>query len=158
MPLERFLKGFGWGIVATVAMTVLMILGILTGVSPMPKPIPPDIVGKWAVFLSPAWVMAWAVVAHLAYGGFWAGFVSEAWKRITVWHGLALGLVLWLVMSVVFLPWLGWGAFGAAVSLRITVATLILHLVYGSTFGFLMDRGAARRTVHAAVPHPHPAG
>jgi len=156
MALERFSKGFGWGIVATVAMSVLMILGILTGVSPMPEPIPPDIVGKWAVFLSPTWVMVWAVVAHLTYGGFWAGFVATAWKKVTVWHGLALGLALWLVMSVIFLPWLGWGAFGAHVSLQITVATLVLHVVYGLTFGFLMDRSTSHQPVQAAAPQPHP--
>ncbi len=139
MELERFTKGFAFGVVATVLMSALMILGTVTGVSPMPKPIPPDIVGKWAVFLSPAWVMVLAVFATLAYGGFWAGFVSVAWRRVTFWHGLALGLVLWLAMSVTFLPWLGWGEFGAAASAKIPVATLILHLVYGITFGVLMD-------------------
>jgi hypothetical protein len=38
-------------------------------------------------------------------------------------------------------PFLGWGAFGAAITPIIAVATLVLHLVYGATFGWLMDRG-----------------
>ena len=42
-------------------------------------------------------------------------------------------------MEVVFLPFLGWGFFGVAITPRIAVATLILHLVYGATLGLLMD-------------------
>lgn len=43
-------------------------------------------------------------------------------------------------MQVVVLPFLGWGLFGASQTPRIAVATLVLHLVYGATYGWLMDR------------------
>jgi len=42
------------------------------------------------------------------------------------------------------------------VSLQITVATLVLHVVYGLTFGFLMDRSTSHQPVQAAAPQPHP--
>ena len=46
MNSKRIVQGFGWGVVATIAMSVVMILGMVTGAAPMPKPIPVAIVGK----------------------------------------------------------------------------------------------------------------
>ena len=46
MNAKRLAVGFGWGVVATLAMSALMILGVLTGLSPMPAPIPEAIVNK----------------------------------------------------------------------------------------------------------------
>lgn len=56
------------------------------------------------------------------------------------WRGIGLGVFLWLIMQVVVLPFLGWGLFGTAQTPKIAVATLVLHLVYGPTFGWLMGR------------------
>ena len=39
-PGRRLALGAGWGLVATLAMSALMIAGMLAGISPMPKPIP----------------------------------------------------------------------------------------------------------------------
>lgn len=33
----RFAKGFGWGVVATLAMSALMLAATATGMSPMPR-------------------------------------------------------------------------------------------------------------------------
>lgn len=143
MELRRFAKGFAWGLVATGVMTVLMFIARVTGISPMPRPVPMAVLAAWGVFL-PAWlVLAGGFAVHFVYGGFWAGYVTLLFKRITVWHGLALGVVLWIVMGWIFLPFIGWGGFGLAVSPNILWATLILHLVYGLTYGVLMDRAAA---------------
>ncbi len=142
--MRRFWSGAGWGVVATLAMSVLMILGLVSGASPMPKPIPAAIVGKLTGggLPKPA-LMAAAALLHLAYGGFWGGVLAATTRRVTVGRGIALGVFLWLLMQVVVLPFLGWGAFGTAVTPMIAVATLVLHLVYGGTFGALMDRGPA---------------
>ncbi len=153
MELIRFAKGFAWGIVATVLMSVFMIVGMKTGVSPMPKLVPVAVVATWAVFL-PAWqAMVLGFGAHFLYGGFWAGLTTLMARRVTVWHGLALGIGLWVFMGWIFLPFIGWGNFGSAVDPRIAWATLILHLVYGVTFGALADRGAARSGAHGSA-HP----
>lgn len=44
--MKRFWTGALWGAIATIAMSALMILGLVTGLAPMPKPIPAAIVGK----------------------------------------------------------------------------------------------------------------
>lgn len=140
---DRFTRGFVWGVVATVAMSALMLIGVSTGMSPMPKPIPLAIVARLLGDGTPQpLLMIAAVVAHLAYGGIWAGAFAKFFWPVTVWHGLGLGAFLWLLMQVLVLPFLGWGLFGAAVTPAIALATLVLHVVYGATYGALMDRQA----------------
>ena len=141
MNSKRLITGFGWGVVATIAMSLLMIVGLATGMSPMPKPIPAAIVAQVLGEDTPqALIMILAAVAHLGYGGFWGAVLAATSRPVTVWKGIGMGLFLWLIMQVVVLPFLGWGLFGAAVTPKIAVATLILHLVYGATLGWLLDR------------------
>ena len=54
--------------------------------------------------------------------------------------GLGLGLFLWLVVQVAVLPLLGWGLFGTAVTPKIAVATLVLHLIHGGALGWGLSR------------------
>lgn len=137
----RFWKGFGWGVVATLAMSALMLIGVATGTSPMPKPIPAAISGKilGGAVARPV-VMAVAILAHLAYGGFWGGVLASATRPVTLGKGIGVAIFLWLVMQLAVLPFLGWGFFGTAVTPKIAVVTLLLHLVYGATLGWLVDR------------------
>jgi hypothetical protein len=138
---NRFGRGFGWGVVATIAMSVLMLIGVATGMSPMPKPIPLAIGARvLGEGTAQPLLMGFAVLAHLAYGGVWGGlFASFTWP-VTVWKGMGLGAFLWLLMQILVLPFLGWGLFGSGVNPAIAVATLVLHVVYGATYGALMDR------------------
>ena len=145
MNAKRLAVGFGWGVVATLAMSALMILGVLTGLSPMPAPIPEAIVNKGlallGVGLPKPLIVLLAAVAHLSYGGVAGAILAALTRPVTVWKALGWGVFLWLVMDAVVLPLLGWGLFGAEITPRIAVATLVLHLVYGAALGLLMDRG-----------------
>jgi hypothetical protein len=145
MDTARFRKGFGWGVVATIAMSVVMIAGVLTGLSPMPKPIPVAIVGTilGGGLPHPA-LMALGAAAHLLYGGTFGGVLAMVTYPLTVWKGVLLGVILWLLMQVFWLPFLGWGMFGVAVTPIIAGATLVLHVIYGATVGWLIDRHAYR--------------
>lgn len=147
MDGKRFWSGFGWGVVATVAMSILMVLGLVTGMAPMPKPIPAAIVEKLTGGLPRPALMGVAVVLHLGYGGVWGGVLAGVARPVTVWKGVGLGLLLWLLMQLAVLPWLGWGLFGAARTPAIALATLVLHLVYGVTLGVIADRSAVSRPV-----------
>lgn len=141
MDTSRFAAGFGWGLVATIAMTVVMVIGRTTGMAPIPEPIPAALVKKtFGDGLSAAAVMPLAMISHGLYGAVWGGIAAVALRPVTVLKGLGLGTFLWLLMQVIVLPTLGWGAFGTAITPAIAVATLVLHLVYGGTYGWLMDR------------------
>ncbi len=141
MDTKRFWSGFGWGVVATVGMSIPMIIGTASGVAPMPEPIPKAIVttilGKG---LPMPLIMVMAAGSHLVYGGIWVALLIQVTDRVTIWKGLGLGIFLWLLMQVVVLPLIGWGLFGAAITPKIAAATLILHLIYGALVGWLVDR------------------
>lgn len=142
MITKRFWSGFGWGVVATVGMSIPMIIGTASGVAPMPEPIPKAIVttvlGKE---LPIPLIMFLAAGSHLAYGGIWTALLTQVTARITIWKGLGLGVFLWLFMQVVVLPFIGWSMFGATITPKIAAATLVLHLIYGALVGWLVDRG-----------------
>jgi hypothetical protein len=124
-----------------IAMSVLMLVGVVSGRAPMPAPIPAAIVGRLTggALPQPA-TMAVAAVLHLGYGGFWGGVLAALTSPVTLAKGLGLGVALWFVMQLVVLPFLGWGLFGLSQTPMIAVATLVLHLVYGGTLGLLADR------------------
>lgn len=141
MDTNRFARGFLWGVVATIAMSIVMLIGVGTGLSPMPKPIPLAIVSQMLGEGTPQPLLMLAGIAsHLAYGGIWGGILASATWPVTMWKGIGLGAFLWLLMQIIVLPFLGWGLFGTAVTATIAVATLILHVIYGGTYGALMDR------------------
>lgn len=138
----RFVQGLGWGIVATVAMSLPMIAGALAGVLPMPRPIPAAIVASFVGDLLPRpALMAVAAGSHLLYGGVAGGALAALTRPVTVLKGLGWGVLLWGLMGFVWLPYLGWGVFGLGISPRVAVATLVLHAIYGVTLGWLVDRG-----------------
>jgi hypothetical protein len=126
-------------------MSVVMIAGVLTGLSPMPTPIPVAIVGKILGGGPPQpALMALGAAVHLLYGGTFGGVLAMATYPVTVWKGVLLGIILWLLMQLFWLPFLGWGMFGVAVTPMIAGATLLLHVIYGATMGWLIDRHAHR--------------
>ena len=69
-----------------------------------------------------------------------AAVLAATTRPVTIWKSIGLGLFLWVLMGLFLLPALGWGFFGAAITPEIAVATLILHLIYGITLGWLLDR------------------
>jgi hypothetical protein len=141
----RFVPGFAWGVVATLVMSGLMLLGVATGMSPMPKPIPLAIVSTiFGEGIPRPVLMIVAMLAHLAYGGFWGAVLAVAAPPVTIGKGIGLGIFLWLVMQMIVLPLLGWGIFGMKAAPAIAIATFGRHLVYGATFGWLMERETMR--------------
>ncbi|HEX3590636.1 MAG TPA: DUF6789 family protein [Pseudonocardiaceae bacterium] len=146
---RRLLTGAECGALATLAMSAVMLAGVATGVSPMPKPIPVALVSH-TLGLSPGpALIVLAVVAHLAYGAGAGAVLAGLVDRIAVWHGVVFAAALWVVMGLVWLPYLGWGLFGTGLTPKIAGATLVLHLVYGLTLGALLARQTRRHSAEA---------
>jgi hypothetical protein len=138
---HRLREGFGYGVVATIAMSMLMLIALVSGSSPMPQPVPKAVVVQiFGSAIPKPILMALAIGLHLGYGGLFGAVLAWIARPVTIQKGLVLGIGLWAVMQVTFLPILGWGMFGTAITPKIAVATLILHLVYGSVLGWAMDR------------------
>ncbi len=145
--MSSFLKshftknGIGYGLLGTLVMSLIMLIGMGTGMSPIPEPIPAAIAKEILGNPPKPLIMGFAIVSHFAYGAFW-GVVLFNWMEThgTIWHGIGWGVMLWLIMELIVLPLLGWGAFGSAITLKIAVATLVLHLIYGGTLGWGLTR------------------
>lgn len=137
---RRVGAAFGWGMVATLVMSALMITAVATGVSPMPKPIPAALVGQTVGPLPKAALLPLALATHLVYGGLGGAALACLTRRIDLKAGLLWGGGLWAVAGLIWLPYLDWGAFGLHHTAAIAVATLVLHLVYGAALGWLADR------------------
>ena len=132
---------FGWGILGTIGMSIIMIIGKLTGIAPMPKPIPlaivVEILGKETV--KPL-LMGLAIIFHLGYGGFWGAVLSQITQTVTIKKSLLMGFALWIIMQLIVFPFLGWGVFAMEITPKIAVASLILHLLYGGILGWGLSR------------------
>ena len=134
-------RGFLYGAGATILMTIVMLIGKQTGMSPMPEPVPVALTKLlFGALTNPALLIV-AVILHLGYGGVNGGIVASIFgRKSNFWHGLSWGVILWLIMQLIVLPILGWGAFGAAVTPKIAMATFVLHLVYGAALGWGLSR------------------
>lgn len=150
---HRMVRGFGAGVGATVVMSIPMVMAVVTGVSPMPQPVPKAVVAEvlGGGVPNPA-MQVLAGGLHLAYGGVFGALLAVVAHPVSLPKGFVLGVGLWAVMQVTFLPFLGWGFLGVAVTPKVAVATLVLHLVYGGTLGWAMDH--ARTNVLDRVSSP----
>jgi hypothetical protein len=145
---QPLLSGAIYGLLATFGMTVVMLIGMSTGIAPMPEPIPTALAERLleGVFgrLAPSTFTGVGLFLHFGYGGL-AGviFVQLFRDNLNVKFGLLWGGMLWLIMQIAFLPLLGWGLFGISVTgipPKIAVGTLVLHLIYGGILGRFVGR------------------
>lgn len=121
-------------------MSILMLFALVSGFSPMPQPIPKAVVVALLGTDTPKpLLMGFAIGLHLLYGGAFGALLTGFARSVTLTKGFGLGVALWILMQVTFLPFLGWGLFGTAITPKIGVATLVLHLVYGGTVGWTAD-------------------
>jgi len=82
MDSATLTRGFRAGAGASVAMSVPMLIGTLTGLSPMPAPIPLALVQKVQDKGQPKPLLLLAAAgSHLAYGGVWGAVLSALARR-----------------------------------------------------------------------------
>lgn len=141
MENTRLLNGLIWGLVATLAMTLVILAGVVIDAVPITEPVPVALVdrvlGEW---LSYPLVIMVAILAHFLYGGIWGSLFAGFSRAVTFKNGLLFGGFLWLIMQLAALPFLEWGYFGLKLSPLVPLITLFQHLVYGAMLGWFMDR------------------
>ena len=142
---SRTTTGFGWGIIATVGMSTLMIVGYVTGRAPMPRPVLEAIALTLLGDGAPTpFVRILGVGAHLLYGGIFGAGLAMATTPVTVKKGLGLGIALWIVMEVVSFHSSARGSI--ATSRSILVKQLRPHNDRPSRRGILVDRTVRLRS------------
>jgi hypothetical protein len=90
------------------------------------------------------WVLAVGVILHLAYGAFWGGLFALSTASATATKGIVVGLGLWLLMIIFYVPMSGNAVVSVATNPAMWIVTLIGHVLYGAVVGSLLHRDQTR--------------
>ena len=140
-------KGLMAGLVATIVLSVLMVIKSMMGLMPE-LDLPKMIAGMMRAPDMP--IIGWAVhfmIGIVLYGVAIALLDARLPGRSHVGHGVMLGLVGWLIMMIIMMPMAGAGLFGMKLGIMAPMMTLVLHLIFGATLGWIYGR---------SIPSPMP--
>ncbi|HVB55571.1 MAG TPA: hypothetical protein VNE63_03935 [Candidatus Acidoferrales bacterium] len=142
----RLVRGFVWGVVATIAMTLVHIgiwagEGRLTIHAMATQMMPAIIIAKmFGPGLPVSTHLLLAALIHLGYGGFWGAILFALARRVTLWNGLAMGAFLYLGSHIFLSPLLARGdAAGGPLRIASWLSwfSIATHFTYGATLGLL---------------------
>jgi len=145
--VDRVLRGARWGLIAAIVMTILMLIDLAISRAPSPRTFPVLIIGRFLGRSGGAGVYLMALLGQLIYGALIGVVFAFLARPMTLAKGVGVGLMLWFLFEVEFIPWLGWGDFGFEHGGAALLYTLVMHVIYGSVLGGL---GARDDSAHAA--------
>lgn len=135
--MNKIVKGILAGLIATIVLSVLMIMKGKMGLMP-----DLNVIKMLASKMGGALAMGW--IAHIAiglgYGVLFALFSENIPTSGNVTKGMILGVVGWLMMMFVIMPMMGAGMFAQNMGMKAPIMTLILHLIFGATLGFSFNK------------------
>ena len=138
MTAKNWLKGMVAGFIATVVLSALMLMKQGMGLVPQLNPIE-DIVHVADHLTGMTLPLPFAWIGHFVLGTVAWGIIYAALQAslpgAPVVKGLIFGALAWLAMMIIFEPLAGDGLFALSLGPQATVATLVLHLVYGAVLG-----------------------
>jgi hypothetical protein len=138
------------GFVATVVLSLLMMLKHTLGAMPALNPIA-DIVQIADHFTGARLPMLAGWIGHFLIGtlawGIAYAIIAPVLPGDASVKGLIFGGLAWLAMMIVFMPLAGNGFFAMKLGMAVVVATLALHLVYGVVLGVVYGGFAPNRSV-----------
>ena len=136
MTAMNWLKGMVAGFIATVVLSALMLMKQGMGLMPQLNPI--EDIAHVADHLT-GMILPFGWIGHFALGTVAWGIIYAALQAslpgAPVVRGLVFGALAWLAMMIFFTPLAGHGLFALSLGPQATVATLVLHLVYGAVLG-----------------------
>jgi uncharacterized membrane protein YagU involved in acid resistance len=138
--MNKPIKGMLAGLVATVVLSLLMLMKAQIGLMP-----DVDIISMLAGAMGGSIALGWAahfMLGVLVYGLVYAFIFSELPFGGHISRGAVLGFVGWLMMMVLVMPMMGAGVFGLSMpsGMMVPVATLMLHLIFGAVLGFVYGK------------------
>lgn len=145
----KWIKSAAIGALGSLVMFLLMMFAIHgAGIAPFNLPPSAAFLEQLGLNVGPL-----PLLVHFGYGATWSMLLVALYGTDTnVRRGVYLAVALWLFMMVVYSPIIGWGVFGFGGSghtlatdhplhlgapVKYLVATLVLHLIYGSIIGGL---------------------
>lgn len=131
--MKNIAKGMISGFVATVVLSLLMIMKSSMGLMPEL-----NIIKMLSGMMSSGPAMGWAVhfmIGTIMWGGLFALLVHNLPGGSLWLKGMFFGVGAWLLMMVAVMPMAGAGVFGMKFGIAVPIMTLMLHLIYGAVLG-----------------------
>jgi len=126
-------KGLIAGFVATVVLSMLMLMKSAMGLMPEL-----DVVAMLSGMMGTGPAMGWLghfMIGTVAWGGLF-GLIEPSLPGEGYWlKGIVLGVGAWLLMMAMVMPMAGAGFFGMNLGMTAPVMTLMLHIIFGAVLG-----------------------
>ena len=140
--MTRVSKGIFAGFIATIILSLLMMLKAMMGMMPELNVI--QMLTQMSGAPSPS--VGWAM--HFMIGSvIWGGLFALLYDRIpggsALMKGIVFGIAAWLLMMVMVMPMAGAGLFGMNFGMAAPVMTLMLHIIFGMVLGLVYGFRAA---------------
>jgi len=142
--VNKYLNGMLSGFVATIALSVMMLAKGAMGAMPQLDVVEmlSSMMGMPQVLLS-GW-MAHFIIGTVVWGVLFALLVPKLPSSSYTVKGIVFGILVWGLMMIFVMPMAGAGLFGLALGPMASVATLVLHIVYGAVLGFVYSFSAGK--------------
>lgn len=129
LTTREWIKAFGVGLSTGVLLSAVMVPLFRAGISPLPKPLG---LAFAETLLGGPLPLPVGLLFHLAYVTFWSmAFVAFLRHSLSLRNALALALVLWIGVLIIFFPLVGWGFLGLGIGPELIVASAVPHLLFG---------------------------
>lgn len=144
-------KGIYAGFIATIALSVLMVLKALMGMLPKMNAI--KMLASMAHgYLGTPIVPLVGWLLHFIIGSVvWGILFALVYDRIPAHtppgKGLLFGTAAWLLMMNMIMPMAGAGLFGLHLGIGAPIATLVLHWIYGIVLGMVYGKFTTARLI-----------
>ena len=131
--MNNIVKGVIAGFVATVVLSLLMMMKSAMGLMPEL-----DVISMLSAMMGTGLAIGW--IAHFMIGAvIWGGLFALLASRLpggSLWlQGVIFGVGAWVLMMVAIMPMAGAGFFGMKFGMVAPVMTLVLHVIYGAVLG-----------------------
>lgn len=123
------------GFVATVVLSIMMIMKSAAGIMPEL-----DVIHMLSGMMGASPVMGWIahfVIGTVVWGAGFAILNASIPGGSQIAKGIAFGIGAWLLMMIAVMPMAGAGFFGLGLGIMAPIMTLVLHLVFGAVLGWV---------------------
>ncbi|WP_290652493.1 DUF6789 family protein [Aquisalimonas sp.] len=137
--MADFGRGIMAGLVATLVISLIMIMRQAAGIMPWFDPIevmsltaqnllgmPHSVAGGWVLHIG---------IGSLIWGVLFSGLADMLPGKSYTRRGLLFGLLAWILVMMTVFPMAGSGFFAMGFGVIAPIATLISHLIFGAVLG-----------------------
>jgi len=139
---RTWLRASSIGLGVAILTAVFMMVLFKTGITPFTKPpalaFAETLIGRQLPMLI-------GLLFHTVYVTAWSVIYIRYFPQRNIKTALALAFVLWLVILLVFFPFVGWGFGGLQISPKLIPASLLPHLLFG-LFLWGLDKYVPRKS------------